>query len=134
MNAMKTIAFAMAVVIVVFGGLCILAPPAPIWVAQHVASPFMFCVVGAIRIAFGLILISVARASRFPKTIRVFGYFILIDGIATVVMGFVAIDQARAIIGWWLQLGTLYVRIIGVVALIFGGFIAYACVPFRRAS
>lgn len=134
MNTLKIIAFAVGLVIIAFGVLCILDPPAPTWVAQHVVSTLMFCIIGVIRIAIGLVFIYVAKVTRFPKTIRVLGYFVFIAGIATVVMGFVAIDQAHAIVGWWVQYGTHWIRLTGVVVIVFGGFVAYACAPLRRTA
>lgn len=116
------------------GTLCILVPAGPVWLAQHAVTPGVFCVLGAVRVAFGLVLISVAPASRAPKTLRVLGYLILIAGVTTALTGLVAIERVRPIIEWWWQQGPGRVRVTGALGLLFGGFIAYACEPVRRVA
>jgi hypothetical protein len=130
----KTLAFAVALVIMALGTLCIVVPAGPVWLAQHAVTPGVFYVVGTVRIAFGLVLISVAPVSRAPKTLRVLGYLFLVAGVATALTGLVAIERARAMIEWWWQQGPGRVRLTGVLGLVFGGFIAYACAPARRAA
>jgi archaellum biogenesis protein FlaJ (TadC family) len=93
-----------------FGILCIVMPAGPIWLAQHAVTPGKLCIIATIRVAFGLVLISVAPACRAPKTLRVLGYLILVAGVTTALMGLVAIERARAVIEWWCQQGTGRVR------------------------
>ena len=131
---MKTLAFIMALVIMAFGAVVIFVPSWLEWIAQHAVTSSALYVIAAIRVAFGLVLISAASVSRAPKTIRVLGYLILIAGVATAAMGLVAIERFRGIIEWWLQQGTGVFRLAGVVVLGLGGFIAYACVPARHAA
>jgi hypothetical protein len=116
------------------GTLCLVGPAGPVWLAQHAVTPGIFCIIATVRVAFGLVLISLAPASRAPKTLRVLGYLILVAGVATALTGLVAIERARAMIEWWLQQGTGVVRLAGVLLLAVGGFIAYACAPGRRAA
>jgi hypothetical protein len=130
---MKTVAFAMALFIMAFGAVGIFLPSVPTWVAQHSVTAGAFYVVAAIRVAFGLVLISAASASRAPKTLRVLGYIILIAGITTALMGLLAIERARAMIEWWLQQGPTVLRLTSAVLFGFGGFIAYVCAPRRAA-
>ena len=133
---LKTLAFVFGLSISAVGTVGILAPSGLVWLAQAFVSSggLAFYVIAAVRIAFGLILISVASASRAPKTLRVVGYLILIAGITTALTGLVAIERARAGIEWWLQQGTGVGRLTGVLVLAFGAFVAYACVPARRAA
>ena len=93
-----------------------------------------FYLIGAVRVAFGCVLISVASVSRAPKTLRVLGYLIVIAGLATIVTGVVAFDRARAIIEWWLLLGSGIVRLTCMGGLALGGGVAYACAPARRPA
>jgi hypothetical protein len=130
----KDLAFVVALLIMAVGAVGILVPSGLVWIAQHSVTSGAFYVIATVRIAFGLVLISVASGSRTPKTLRVLGYFILIAGIATALTGLVAIERARAIIEWWLQHGSGVVRLTGVLVLALGGFIAYACAPARRAA
>ena len=131
---MKTLAFVFGLCIASFGAVGILAPSAPLWIAQHFVNSGAFYVIGTVRVAFGLVLISVASVSRAPKTLRVLGCLILIAGISTALTGLVAMERARAIIEWWLRQGSEVVRLTGVLILAIGGLVAYACAPARRAG
>jgi len=130
----KNLAFVVGLCIVTVGGVCILAPSGIVWIAQHAVTSRVFYLIAAVRVAFGLVLISAASASRAPKAVRVLGYFILIAGITTALTGLLAIGRARDIIDWWLQQGLGVVRLTGVLVFALGGFVAYACAPARRAA
>ncbi len=118
------------------GAVGILAPSGLVWLAEQfvISGAFAFYAIALVRIAFGLILISVASVSRSPRALRVLGYVILILGITTALTGLVAIGRARGAIEWWLQQGSGVIRLTGVPVLALGGFIAYACAPGRRAA
>ena len=131
---MKYLAFVFGFCIATLGVVGILLPSSLIWIAQHSVMPVAFYLIAAVRVVIGIVLISVASASRAPKALRVLGYVILIAGITTALMGLLAIGRARDIIDWWLQLGPGVVRLTGVLVLALGGFIAYACAPARRAA
>lgn len=135
-GVLKTLAFVFGLCISAVGGVGIIVPSALVWLAQQfvTSGAFAFYVLATVRIAFGLILISVASASRAPKALRVLGYVILILGITTALTGLVAIERARGAIEWWLQHGSGVLRLTGVPVLALGGFIAYACAPARRAA
>ena len=109
-------------------------PSALVWLAQHFVTSGAFYVIATVRIAFGLVLISVASASRAPKVLRVLGWVILVLGIATALTGLVAIGRARGAIEWWLHQGSGVFRLTSVLILALGGFVAYACAPIRRAK
>jgi ABC-type multidrug transport system permease subunit len=91
----KTLAFVMSLVIIAVGAVGILAPPALVWIAQHSLAPVELYAIAAVRVAFGLLLISVASASRVPKTLRVVAFIPLVAGIAT---PFVGIERAQTVI------------------------------------
>ena len=131
---MKNLAFVVALLILAVAAVGILVPTGLVWIAQHSVTSGVFYVIATVRVAFGLVLISVASVSRAPKTLRVLGYLILIAGITTALTGLVAIERARAIIEWWLQQGSGVVRLTSVLVLALGGFVAYACAPARRAA
>jgi hypothetical protein len=131
---MKNLAFVFALLILAVGVLGVALPSGLVWIAQHSVTSAAFYVLGAVRVAFGLLLISVAPASRAPRALRVFGWVIVIAGVTTALTGLVAMDRARDVIAWWLQLGTGVLRLTGVLVLALGGFLAYACAPARRAS
>jgi hypothetical protein len=129
---MKKLAFVVALLILALGVVGILVPPGLVWIAQHSVTPGAFYVIAAVRIAFGLILISVASASRAPKALRILGYVILFAGIATALAGLLAIERVHAIIDWWVAQGPWLVRFSAVPVVALGGFVAYACAPARR--
>ena len=131
---MKTLAFVLTLVIMAVGAVGVVVPSGLVWIAQHSVTSGAFYLIATVRVAFGLVLISVASVSRAPKTLRVLGYLILIAGITTALTGVVAMERARAIIEWWLQQGSGVVRLAGVVLLALGSFVAYACAPARRAA
>jgi hypothetical protein len=130
----KTLAFVFGLCISAVGAVGILAPSGLVWLAQHFVTSGAFYVLATVRIAFGLMLISVASASRAPKALRVLGYLILILGITTALTGRVAVGQARGAIEWWLEQSSGVVRLTGVLVLALGGFVAHACAPIRRAA
>jgi hypothetical protein len=131
---MKNLAFVFGICIATFGVVGILSPSGLIWVAQHSVTSGVFYLIATVRVAFGLVLISVASASRAPRAVRVLGYVILIAGITTALTGLLAIGRAHAIIDWWLQQGSGLVRLTGILVIAFGGFIAYACASARRTA
>jgi len=130
----KNLAFVVALVILAVGAVGVLVPSGFVWMAQHSLTSAALFVIGAERVALGLLLISVASASRAPRTLRLLGYFILIAGIARALTGLVAMERARAVIEWWLRQGSSVVRLAGVLELAVGGFLAYAVAPARRAA
>jgi uncharacterized membrane protein YwaF len=130
----KSLAFIAALLIAAFGFVGLVAPAIPVGLAHHAATAGVFYIIAAIRVAFGLLLISVAPSSRAPRTIRILGWIILIAGIITAITGTVAIDQARTMIEWWTQQGTALLRLTGAILMVFGGFIAWACAPARHSA
>jgi hypothetical protein len=130
----KALAFVFGLCILTVGIVGILAPSGLVWIAQHFVTSGPFYVIAAVRVAFGLVLISVASASRAPKALRVLGYVILIAGVTTALTGLLGVERARASIEWWVQQGSGVVRLTGVLVLALGGFVAYTCAPARRAA
>jgi hypothetical protein len=130
----KALAFVIGLFIVAVGSAGVLAPSSLVWIAHHSETPGAFYTIATIRITFGLVLISVASASRAPKPVRILGYVIFIAGVATALTGLVGIGRARTIIESWLQQGSVVVRLTGVLLVALGGFVAYACAPVRRAA
>jgi hypothetical protein len=130
----KFLALIMGLLIGAFGAVGIIAPAGLVWVAEHSATSSVFYVVSTFRVVFGLLLISVASVSRVPRTLRLLGYLIVIVGIMTALTGLMAIEDAHAIIEWWLRQGSGIIRLTGIPVLVLGGFVAYACAPIRRSA
>jgi hypothetical protein len=128
---MRAIAFVAGLCIAAVGAVGVLAPASLLWIARHFVSAGPFYVIAAVRVAFGLVLISAAPSSRAPRALRVLGYAIVIAGVASALAGLLAIERARGLIEWWMQGGSRLVRLTGVPVLALGSFVAYACAPAR---
>ncbi len=130
---MKNVAFVMGLVLVALGAAFFLAPSGVVRIVPTLLTPGAFSVAALVRVALGLLLIGVASASRAPRALRVIGYLIVVAGIGSAVMGFLAMERARALVEWWMVRGVL-VHVTGIPIMALGAFIAYACAPGRRAT
>ena len=101
-GVVKTLAFVIGLCIIAVGAVGILAPSGLVWIAHHADAPVDLYVIAAIRVAFGVLLLSVAPASRAPRTLRAVAVIPLVAAIAT---PFVGVERARATIEWWTQQG-----------------------------
>jgi hypothetical protein len=127
----KTVAFVIGLGIAAVGAGGILAPSAFIWIAHRADAPVNLYVITAIRVAFGVLLFSVASTSRAPRTLRGVAVIPLLAALAMPIVG---AERARATIEWWTQQGFGVIRLTGIPLLALGGFVAYACAPARRAA
>ena len=103
LHAARIVAFVFGLCIAIFGAVSILVPSASVWVAGLFSVPGAFYALAAVRITFGLILLSLASSSRVPKTLRVLGGVIVLLGITTAVLGLVGFEPARASIESWMR-------------------------------
>ncbi|MGC1460103.1 MAG: hypothetical protein WA825_17635 [Steroidobacteraceae bacterium] len=131
---MKTLAFVVGLCIAAVGVAGVLAPYGLKWIAQHFVNSDAFYVIAMVRVALGLLLVSVARKTRVPGAMRVLGYILVIAGIGTALMAMLGMPLARAIINWWLQQGSVLTQVTGVVVLAIGALVAYACAPAKRTA
>jgi hypothetical protein len=129
----KALAFVAGLGILAVGEIGLLMPSTLVWIAQRFGTPLQWYAIGAVRVAFGVLLLSVAATSRAPRTLRVVAFIPLLAGLGALATPFVGVERARAILEWWSQLGPGYVRLSALSLLLLGGFIAYACAPARRA-
>ena len=130
-DIVKTLASVIGLLIIAVGAVGIFAPSALLWIAQHPVTSVELYLIAVGRIAIGLLLLSVASASRAPKTLRVVGAIALIAGITTPFLG---VARVQAIMDWFSQQGSGFLRVSAVLALTVGGLVAYACAPARRAA
>ena len=131
---MKTLAFVFGLCITAVAVVGILVPASLVWLARRFTTPGAFYGLAAVRIAFGLLLVSVAPASRAAKGLRVLGYVVVVLGVTTALTGLAAVGLARAAIDGWMHQSPGALRLTGGLILALGGFIAYACAPTRRAA
>lgn len=130
---MKALAFVAGLGMLAVGEIGLLMPSTLVWIAQRFGTPLQWYAIGAVRVAFGVLLLSVAATSRAPRTLRVVAFIPLLAGLGALATPFVGVERARALLEWWSQLGPGYVRLSALSLLLLGGFIAYACAPARRA-
>ena len=100
-------------------------------IGRHSVTPVGIYIVAALRIGIGLLLARVAPVSRAPKTLRILGVIAVLGGVATLFLG---AERGQAILEWWSAQGPVLIRLGPGLALVLGGFIAYALTPGRRAS
>jgi hypothetical protein len=97
----------------------------------YFATPVGLYSAAAVRVAMGLVLILAARASRAPKTLRVLGAVVCVQGLAATFFG---PDRARAILEWETMQGTALLRVGAAVAVASGAFLAFAVTGRRPKS
>jgi hypothetical protein len=132
----KALAFVFGLCISAVGLVGILVPSSLLWLAGNFVSSGAvgFYVIATVRIAFGLILISAASASRAPRALRILGYLILLLGITTALMDLVAVQQGGTAIDCWSHQSYGVWRVTWGLVLALGAFVAYACAPTQRAA
>jgi hypothetical protein len=94
----------------------------------YFATPMRLYTAGALRVAMGLVVILAASASRAPKTLRVLGVIMCMQGLTATIIG---PSHARAVMGWETMQGTALLRVGAAVALIAGAFMAFALTSRR---
>ena len=127
---MKSLVFAVGALLVAAGLTLMLFPAVAAWLAQHPLTLLQLYTSAVIRIAIGVLFLSVARTGRVPWVLPVLGAIAIIAGAATVLIG---VDRARAIADWTSHQGGTVVRLFGLLPLVLGALVVYACGPVRRA-
>ena len=97
----------------------------------YFATPVGLYSAAAVRVAMGLVLLLAAQASRAPKTLRVLGAVVCMQGLAATFFG---PDRARAILEWETMQGTALLRVGAAAALASGAFLAFAVTGRRPES
>ena len=97
----------------------------------YFATPARLYPAAAVRVAMGLVVILAAAGSRAPKTLRVLGVIMCLQGLSAILMG---PEHARAVLEWETMQGTALLRVGAAVALVAGGFIVFAVTSRRPRS
>src|SRR5580765_6724950 len=126
---MRVLTLLVALIIMIIGLVGIVRPDSLITVGRYVVTPLGMYVVAAVRVGVGLLLMLVARNSRAPRTLRAFGAFVLVAGLATPLFG---VERARAILDWETTQGPALIRVVAGLAVVLGGLIAFAVGAGRR--
>jgi hypothetical protein len=127
---MQLLALLVALLVSLIGLTGVVSPETLASLGRHALTPTGLLIVAAVRIGIGIILLLVASASRAPRTLRVFGIIVIIAGVATPFFG---VEHSRRVMDWWLAQGFVWARLHAGIALVLGGFLAYAVAPRRRA-
>ena len=118
---MKTLALLVALFVIAAGLTGVIAPDRLIAIGRQLITPTGLYVIGALRVAIGLILFLAAPASRAPRTLRVLGVIVMIAGLTTPWFG---VERARAILDWESQ-GPQFIRIGAALAIGLGALLAF---------
>jgi hypothetical protein len=78
-----------------------------------------------VRILLGILMVYIADLTRFPLVIEWLGYLFILAGVGLLL---VKNQLLQTMINWFLGFNLIAVRIAGVVALLFGGFLVLAAI------
>lgn len=126
---MKSFALLIGLFVVLVGIVGMFAPERLVNFGRDVLTPGGIYAIAAFRIFVGLVLFLFAPASRWPKTLRAFGVIALVGGLVTPLVG---ADRSRAILEWESAQGTIWIRLGAGLALVLGGFLAFAVATSRN--
>lgn len=104
----------------------IAAPDAFVRALRLVQTPPVLYVAAVIRVAFGIVLVRAAPASRTPTFLRALGCLIVFRGLLTPFFG---VRIGHAILDSWSTGGPGVVRLWAGVSLALGASIVYATTP-----
>ena len=128
---MKVLAIVIGLLLAAVGLVGVVAPSYILEIGRSLLTPMSLYVVAAFRIGVGVVLVLVAAASRLPTTLRVFGIVIILAGVFTLILG---VERSRAILDWWSNQGSLFMRFCLTGPLVIGLFIVYAFTSPRRGG
>lgn len=131
MPALNVIVMIMAIAVAGLGLLGLVAPAQLLDLGKSLLTEGGLYAVAAVRVAFGLLLLFVARTSRMPRTLRVIGFVIIIAGLSTPLFG---VGRSSFMLNWLSMQGPALVRIIAMFAVAFGALVVYAIAPRRRSA
>ena len=89
---------------------------------QYFATPTGLYTAGAVRVAMGLVVIMCARDTRGPRTLRLLGVLMCLQGLTAMLLG---PEHARTVLEWETMRPTL-LRVGAIVALVAGLFMVFA--------
>ena len=127
--AMRTAALLVALFTVVVGVVGLISPARVTAVRrQSFATPTRLYTASAFRLAMGLVVILGATASRAPRTLRVLGVLMCMQGLSATILG---PEHARTVLEWETMRPAL-LRVGAIVALASGVFMVLAVTTAHR--
>ena len=128
---MKILAIVIGLLVAVVGLVGVVAPSYILEIGRSLLTPMSLYGVAASRIGFGVVLWLVAANSRLPTALRVIGIVIILAGVFTLFLG---VERSGAILDWWSDRGSLFMRVSLAAPLVMGLFIVYALTSRRHAA
>ena len=121
----------MTIIIIIFGSLILLAGalllinPQTIFgfLRKNIENPVIQLFAILVRLVIGILLITQSNLSRYPSTIEIIGWILIIAGISLALIG---PANFRQLMSWVLKKFVAFGQIAGVIAIAFGGFLVYA--------
>jgi len=126
---MRLLAIALALLIGAIGAVGVASPSLLIDFVRPLLAPGALLIVAAVRVLYGVVLLLVARVSRWPGTFRVLGILIVAAGLLTALAG---ADRAQAMVDWWSGRPDWFTRAWALLAVAFGGFVVHALVSRKQ--
>jgi hypothetical protein len=114
----------MGVFILAFGIFGMLWPRALIWrIERWWRSPVALQIAIGFRMGLGLLLITLAADTHYPRTIGVIGAISLAAAIG---LGFIGYSRLRRVIEWWIDRPDAWIRAACLPACLFGALLIHA--------
>jgi len=112
-------------ILMLLAGISLLFKPEIIigWMESNVENTALYISAIVVRLAFGILFIVVAKASKYPRVIKFSGYLFIAAAIMFMIMGQ---DNFQDFIIEFIPDIKPYAPVSGVLAIIFGGFLIYA--------
>jgi hypothetical protein len=131
MPAMNAIVIIMGIAVVGLGLIGLVAPSLLLDIGKSLLTESGLYAVAVVRVAFGLLLLFVARVSRMPRTMRVIGIVIIIPGLFTPLIG---LERFASMFNWLSIQGSALIRVMAMFAVAFGALVVYAVTPRQRSA
>lgn len=121
---MKTFIILFGLFVFVMAGVLVARPKEfTSYMLRHAGETWMHVGAVAVRLVLGAVLILYASQSRFPQTLQILGWIALIAGVVLIL---VPPGKFKQLIEWAFERLGSYTRIVGLFAVLFGGFLIYA--------
>ena len=115
-----------AIFLVVLGAVILVKPAAVFGLLSKHASSFELHVIAVVvRVLLGIVLILGAPGSKFPLVLQAIGWISLIAGILLALVGR---ERFIKLIAWGMTVLPKNSYALGIVTILFGGFLGYAVV------
>jgi ABC-type xylose transport system permease subunit len=125
------VAFALSSLIAALGVLGLVLSSYLENVIRLIQEPTLLYVAAGIRLVLGSALIVVANESRAPGVLKILGGLLVFSGITIPILG---VEHIGELVNFFLDLGPLFLRIWGAVALLLGGSLIFAITPEKRVG